>query len=214
MLKEINENICPVEGFVMDPMAGSLSTAHECLRLPKHRVFLGCRTDEEVFQHVRNSLVKTLASVILSDQSDIKTANGDILRNANIVHEHNHFRNSFDLNRGTKRFFIALDLSSVNRAVCNNILRRLQSLYLLESYGCVKLAATSSWKYYRYFYTCFESFGARKSRINSGDFSRLVSGGGPWILFCFSFISRSICDRWVLRESCILGHSKSHYIEV
>lgn len=78
--------MCPAGGIGKDPMVLSLSTNYSSSSSLKHRIFVGFNPNKAIFQHAMKNFVELFSSAIFREQSDIQSANEDILRAANIVH--------------------------------------------------------------------------------------------------------------------------------
>ena len=90
LLKTLVAKYCPPGGLVLDPFAGTMSTARACLLLDSHRRCVCTDVDEECVKVSIPSLLDVFASQLLNEDSDI-TGSEEVLRAAR---DYTHRRDS------------------------------------------------------------------------------------------------------------------------
>ena len=81
LLKTLIVKYCPPGGLVLDPFAGTLSTARACLLLNEHRRCVCTEIDEECVRLSMPALLDVFVSQLLNKDSDIK-GNEEVMKAA------------------------------------------------------------------------------------------------------------------------------------
>ena len=77
-LMDLVAKFSPAGGRVVDLFAGTYSVARACMKLPKHRQYIGCDVDGNCFAYAEDYLVETFARQLINAKSDINTDSDDI----------------------------------------------------------------------------------------------------------------------------------------
>ena len=75
LMMDLIEKFTKEHAIVVDPFAGTYPVFKACLKLPKHRRFIGCDIDTDCLYHVEDDLIQTYARLIISSDSDLNPPN-------------------------------------------------------------------------------------------------------------------------------------------
>lgn len=84
LLMELVSRFSNPGDIVVDLFAGTFSTAIACFRVPQHRLFVGCESDEHCFKAARAHVLREFAAVVTEGRSDI-ALNAESMPAAEIV---------------------------------------------------------------------------------------------------------------------------------
>lgn len=71
LLKELICRFSQPGDLVVDPFAGTFSTAFACMDLPNHRKFVSCEKDETCFSYAFTRILRHVSSLIVKVRTDI-----------------------------------------------------------------------------------------------------------------------------------------------